>query len=64
MQKEEHETDLSAAYFVCPDVTDCSTYHDIMRKCDCSKEAAKLRMVAEQKSIYGGLSHGFLKKER
>lgn len=57
-RKEEREADLFAAFFLCPDVSDCETYHDIMRKYNRSKPVAKLRMVAEQMIIYGGGEHG------
>lgn len=64
VRKEELGADLFAAYFLCPDVSDCTTYQDIMQKYDRSKEVAKLRMVAEQKRIYGGANHGLSTKER
>lgn len=64
MRKEEREADLFAAFFLCPDVSDCETYHDIMRKYNRSKQVAKLRMVAEQMIIYGGGEDGIPKKER
>lgn len=64
MRKEEREADLFAAFLLCPDVSDCRTYHDIMGKYDRSKPVAKLRMVAEQSRIYGGLSHGILEEKR
>lgn len=63
MRKEEHEADLFAAFFLCPDVSDCETYHDIMRKYNRSKQVAKLRMVAEQMIIYGGGEDGLSEKE-
>ncbi|MCL5268299.1 MAG: hypothetical protein M1469_09380 [Bacteroidetes bacterium] len=63
MRKEEHEADLFAAFFLCPDVSDCETYHDIMRKYNRSKQVAKLRMVAEQMIIYGGGENGLSEKK-
>ncbi len=57
-RKEEREADLFAAFFLCPDVSDCETYHDIMQKYNRSKPVAKLRMVAEQMIIYGGGENG------
>lgn len=57
-RKEEREAELFAAFFLCPDVSDCETYHDIMRKYNRSKQVAKLRMVAEQMIIYGGGENG------
>ena len=54
---------MFAAYFLCPDVSDCETYYDIMRKYNRSKPVAKLRMVAEKLRLYGGLGNGLSKKE-
>ncbi|MCL5266767.1 MAG: ImmA/IrrE family metallo-endopeptidase [Bacteroidetes bacterium] len=63
-RKGESEAAVFAALLLCHDLSDCESYHDIMRKYDCSKELAKLRMKIEQSRIYGGLSHGFLEEER
>ena len=61
---EEREADIFAAYFLCPDVSDCETYYDIMRKYNRSKPVAKLRMVAEKLRLYGGPGNGFSEEER
>ena len=63
MRKEERDADIFTAYFLCPDVSDCETYYDIMRKYNRSKPVAKLRMVAEKLRLYGGLGNGLSKKE-
>ncbi len=63
-RRDDSEAEMFAALFLCPDVSDCESYHDIMRKYNCSKDLAKLRMKIEQARIYGGLDHGFLEEER
>jgi Zn-dependent peptidase ImmA (M78 family) len=64
MRKEERDADIFAAYFLCPDVSDCNDYYDIMRKYNRSKPVAKLRMVAEKLRLYGGPGNGFSEEER
>lgn len=57
-RKDDSGAEMFAALFLCPDVSDCETYHDIMRKYNCSKELAKLRMKIEQRKTLGGSDHG------
>ncbi|MCL5021635.1 MAG: ImmA/IrrE family metallo-endopeptidase [Bacteroidetes bacterium] len=63
-RREDSEAELFAARFLCPDVSDCEVYHDIMRKYNCSKDLAKLRMKIEQGKMLGGTNHGVPEKER
>ena len=57
-RKDDSGAEMFAALFLCPDVADCETYHDIMRKYDCTKELAKLRMKIEQGKTLRGGDHG------
>ena len=57
-RKDDSGAEMFAALFLCPDVSDCETYHDIMRKYNCSKELAKLRMKIERRKTLGGTDHG------
>ena len=57
-RKDDSGAETFAALFLCPDVSDCEAYHDIMGKYNCSKELAKLRMKIEQRKMLGGTDHG------
>jgi Zn-dependent peptidase ImmA (M78 family) len=63
-RKDDSGAEILAALFLCPNVSDCETYQDIMRKYNCSKDLAKLRMKIEQGKILGGGDYGVPKKER
>jgi hypothetical protein len=47
LQKEEPEAGLFAAFFLCPDVSDCKTVAEITRKYHSSKVTAKRRREEE-----------------
>ena len=63
-RKDDSGAEIFAALFLCPDVSDCEVYHDIMRKYNCSKDLAELRMKIEQGKMLGGGDNGVPKKER
>jgi Zn-dependent peptidase ImmA (M78 family) len=63
--RDENQANDFAALFLCPDIRDCHSVHEVMGKYDCSKESAKRRRkIEEQSNSKEGLGNGFSEKER